>query len=105
MAYSTTATNRPTATPTVTPPSTKADGSGKAVVAFISGLAGLLIANIALGPLAIGLGTVALRDGTPRRGRAALGIALGVADLVVFAVLALRSGAGSGHPTWRFGSF
>jgi hypothetical protein len=103
MAYSTTA--GPTVTATSATASTKADGGGKAVVAFISGLAGLLIANIALGPLAIGLGILALRDGTPRRGRAALGIALGVADLLVLAALALRSGAGAGHPTWRFGSF
>lgn len=98
MAYS-------TITPTTTATPAKTDNGGKAVVSFISGLAGLLIANIALGPLAIGLGILALRDGTPRRGRAILGIALGVADLVVFAALTLRSGAGADHPTWRFGSF
>ena len=78
---------------------------GKAVVAFVSGLVGLLFANLALGPLAITLGILALRDGTPRRGRAILGIALGVADIVVFAVLVLHSLAGSGGPTWRFSSF
>lgn len=95
MAYS---TSHPTAAP-------KTIGGGKSVVAFLSGLVGLLVANLFLGPLAITLGVLALRDDTPRRGRAVLGIILGVADLVVFAALALHSLAGSGAPTWRFGSF
>jgi hypothetical protein len=95
MVYS---TSHPTTAP-------KTTGGGKSVVAFLSGLVGLLVANLFLGPLAITLGILALRDDTPRRGRAVLGIALGVADLVVFAALALHSLAGSGTPTWRFGSF
>ena len=79
------------------------DNSGKSVVAFISGLVGLLVGNLILGPLAIGLGIAALRGENPRRGRAILAIALGVADLAIFAFLTLRSEAGHGV-LWKFGS-
>jgi hypothetical protein len=79
------------------------DNSGKSVVAFISGLVGLLVGNLILGPLAIGLGIAALRGANPRRGRAVLAIALGVADLAVFAFLTLRSASGHGV-LWKFGS-
>ena len=78
------------------------DTGGAAVVSFISGLVGLLFANIVLGPLAIVLGVTALRRGTTRRGRAVLGLVLGVADLAVFAVLAVHSASGHGGPTWNF---
>ncbi len=57
-----------------------------AVASFLLGLPGLLLFNIALGPLAVTLGVLALVRGTSRRGRALLGAALGVADLVVLAV-------------------
>ncbi|HEU5356065.1 MAG TPA: hypothetical protein VFU65_16445 [Actinocrinis sp.] len=78
------------------------DNSGKSVVAFVSGLVGLLVGNLILGPLAIGLGIAALRGANPRRGRAVLAIALGVADLAVFAFLTLHS---AGHGVlWKFGS-
>ncbi|HEU5427262.1 MAG TPA: hypothetical protein VFU74_10325 [Actinocrinis sp.] len=79
------------------------DNSGKSVVAFISGLVGLLVGNLILGPLAIGLGIAALRGVNPRRGRAVLAIALGVADLAVFAFLTLHSASGHGV-LWKFGS-
>lgn len=79
------------------------DNGGKSVVAFICGLVGLLVGNLLLGPVAIGLGIAALRGANPRRGRAVLGIAPGVADLVLFAVLAVHSGAGHGV-LWKFGS-
>lgn len=79
------------------------DNSGKSVVAFVSGLVGLLVGNLILGPLAIGLGIAALRGANPRRGRAMLAIALGVADLAIFAFLTLRSEAGHGV-LWKFGS-
>jgi hypothetical protein len=82
---------------------TARDNSGKSVVAFISGLVGLLVGNLVLGPLAIGLGIAALRGANPRRGRAVLGIVLGVADLAVFAFLTLHSEAGHGV-LWKFGS-
>lgn len=81
------------------------DTGGMAVVSFVSGLVGLLFANIVLGPLAIVLGGMALRRGTTRRGRAVLGLVLGVADLAVFAVLAVHSASGHGGPTWNFSTF
>jgi hypothetical protein len=82
-----------------------ADAGGTAIVAFVCGLVGLLFANLVLGPAAIGLGIAALRRGTSRRGRAALAIALGVADLVVFALLAAHSATGHGGVTWNFSTF
>ncbi|MEU0784386.1 DUF4190 domain-containing protein [Streptomyces sp. NPDC006173] len=54
-----------------------------AVAAFILGLVGLLVLNVFLGPIAIVLASVALWRGTARRGRAFLGLGLGIADLVV----------------------
>ena len=83
----------------------RTDSGGMAVVSFVSGLVGLLFANVVLGPMAVILGITALRRGTTRRGRAVLGITLGVADLVVFAVLAVHSAAGHGGPTWNFSTF
>lgn len=62
------------------------DGDDTAVASFILGLLGLLFLNIVLGPLAIALGGVSLVRGTGRRGRALLGLALGVADLLVLGV-------------------
>lgn len=73
-----------------------------AAVAFVAGLVGLLVANLLLGPLAIVTGSVALRRDTDRRGRAALGIVLGAADIVVLVFLAARSGAGHGDLSWNF---
>jgi hypothetical protein len=84
---------------------TRTDSGSTAVVSFVSGLVGLLFANVVLGPLAIVLGITALRRRTNRRGRALLGLALGVADLVVFAVLAVHSASGHGGPTWDFSTF
>ncbi|MEU6090343.1 DUF4190 domain-containing protein [Streptomyces sp. NPDC047085] len=62
------------------------DADGMAVASFILGLLGLLVLNIFLGPIAIALAAVALWRGTTRRPRAYLGLALGVADLVVLVV-------------------
>jgi hypothetical protein len=62
----------------------------RAAAALLCGAVGLFVFNVVLGPIAIGLGVVAARRGpTGRldRGAALLGIGLGVADLVVFAVL------------------
>ena len=63
------------------------DADGMAVASFILGLLGLLVLNVFLGPFAIALAAVALWRGTERRGRALLGLGLGVADLVVLAAL------------------
>ncbi|MDQ1016094.1 DUF4190 domain-containing protein [Streptomyces afghaniensis] len=59
------------------------DTDGMAVASFILGLLGLLVLNVFLGPIAIVLASVALWRGTQRRGRALLGLGLGVADLLV----------------------
>ncbi|GAB1327434.1 DUF4190 domain-containing protein [Streptomyces sennicomposti] len=59
------------------------DADGAAVASFVLGLLGLLVLNVVLGPIAIGLAAVALWHGTHRRGRALLGLGLGIADLVV----------------------
>ena len=59
------------------------DADGMAVASFILGLLGLLVLNVFLGPIAIILATAALWRGTTRRGRAFLGLGLGVADLIV----------------------
>jgi hypothetical protein len=62
------------------------DADGMAVASFILGLLGLLVLNVFLGPIAIVLAAVALWRGTTRRGRAYLGLALGVADLAVLVI-------------------
>ncbi|MEU2736778.1 DUF4190 domain-containing protein [Streptomyces sp. NPDC007095] len=59
------------------------DADGMAVASFILGLLGLLVLNVFLGPIAIALASVALWRGTARRGRAFLGLGLGIADLLV----------------------
>ncbi|HLL34948.1 DUF4190 domain-containing protein [Streptomyces sp. NPDC052773] len=59
------------------------DTDGMAVASFVLGLLGLLVFNVFLGPVAITLASIALWRGTRRRGRALLGLGLGVADLLV----------------------
>ncbi|NEB03131.1 DUF4190 domain-containing protein [Streptomyces sp. SID13726] len=66
-----------------TPRTGARDADGMAVASFILGLVGLLVLNVFLGPIAIVLASVALWRGTQRRGRAYLGLGLGVADLLV----------------------
>ncbi|WP_030421644.1 DUF4190 domain-containing protein [Streptomyces sp. SCSIO 75703] len=63
------------------------DADGMAVASFVLGLLGLLVLNVVLGPLAIALAGVALARGTARRGRALLGLGLGIADLLVLAAV------------------
>ncbi|MEU0100291.1 hypothetical protein [Streptomyces sp. NPDC006267] len=63
------------------------DADGLAVASFVLGLVGLLVFNILLGPTAIVMALLALARRTRRRGRARLGLALGVADLAVLAAL------------------
>ncbi|MET8627577.1 DUF4190 domain-containing protein [Kitasatospora sp. NPDC004669] len=62
-----------------------------AIASFLLGLPGLLLFNIVLGPIAITLATLALVRGTGRRGRAVLGLALGIASLAILAVTAATS--------------
>ncbi|WP_037858115.1 hypothetical protein [Streptomyces sp. NRRL S-340] len=63
------------------------DADGMAVASFILGLLGLLVLNVVLGPVSVVLAAVALWRGTERRGRALLGLTLGIADLVVLLAL------------------
>ncbi|MFJ2294439.1 DUF4190 domain-containing protein [Streptomyces sp. NPDC087894] len=72
------------------PASREADGL--AVASFVLGLLGLLVMNILLGPVAIVMALIALARSTARRGRALLGLGLGIADLVVLAVLVTQNG-------------
>ncbi|KOU76999.1 hypothetical protein ADK57_03670 [Streptomyces sp. MMG1533] len=59
------------------------DADGMAVASFVLGLLGLLVLNVVLGPTAIVLAAASLWRGTTRKGRAYLGLGLGVADLVI----------------------
>ncbi|MFF3496154.1 hypothetical protein ACFYWS_32950 [Streptomyces sp. NPDC002795] len=68
------------------------DADGMAVASFVLGLVGLLVMNVFLGPVSIVLASVALRRGTERRGRALLGLGLGIADLVVLGALIAADG-------------
>ncbi|MEU3777150.1 DUF4190 domain-containing protein [Streptomyces sp. NPDC032472] len=71
------------------------DADAMAVTAFVLGLVGLLVMNLVLGPTAVVLGALALWRRTSRPGRARLGIALGVADVVVLAFLVTADGTWS----------
>jgi hypothetical protein len=75
-----------TAPATPRPQTRTRDADGMAVASFILGLLGLLVLNLFLGPVAIILALVSLWRGTQRKGRAYLGLALGVADLAVLAI-------------------
>ncbi|MFD5789267.1 DUF4190 domain-containing protein [Streptomyces sp. NPDC127037] len=74
------------------------DADGLAVASFVLGLVGLLVMNILLGPAAIVMALIALARSTNRRGRAFLGLALGIADLVILAFLV----TGNGTVAWSF---
>ncbi|MFI8195724.1 hypothetical protein ACIF6K_04175 [Streptomyces sp. NPDC085942] len=69
------------------------EADGLAVASFVLGLVGLLVFNLVLGPTAIVMALLSLARRTRRRGRARLGLALGVADLAVLAVLVTADGA------------
>ncbi|MFJ2768151.1 hypothetical protein [Streptomyces sp. NPDC087300] len=80
------AAERPAERPAARPVGRR-DADGMAVASFVLGLLGLLVLNLFLGPVAIVLAGLALWRGTARRGRALLGLGLGVADLVVLVTL------------------
>ncbi|MFH9607422.1 hypothetical protein [Streptomyces sp. NPDC017448] len=69
------------------------EADGLAVASFVLGLVGLLVFNLVLGPTAIVMALLSLARRTRRPGRARLGLALGVADLAVLAVLVASDGA------------
>ncbi|MFE9458055.1 DUF4190 domain-containing protein [Streptomyces californicus] len=68
------------------------EADGLAVASFVLGLVGLLVFNLVLGPVAIVMALLSLVRRTRRPVRAYLGLALGVADLVVLAVLVTANG-------------
>ncbi|MER7669045.1 DUF4190 domain-containing protein [Kitasatospora sp. NPDC096128] len=68
-----------------------AEADNLAVASFLLGLPGLLLFNLVLGPIAVTLATLALVRGTSRRGRAFLGLALGIASLTILAVTTATS--------------
>ncbi len=75
-------------------------------VALLLGVAGLFFFNIVLGPLAIGVGAAAMRRRSASartRAMARAGLAFGVADLIVLAVLVGVSLAHGGI-NWHFGA-
>lgn len=74
------------------------DADGMAVASFVLGLLGLLVFNIFLGPTAIVLAAVSLWRGTKRKGRAFLGMGLGVADLLVLLAFIQMDST----PSWSF---
>lgn len=76
------------------------DADGMAVASFVLGLIGLLLFNAVFGPCAIVLGTLALARETRRRGRALLGIMLGIADVALLIVLLTLNQS----VFWQFGS-
>lgn len=86
--------------PAESPRRSTRDADGLAVASFVLGLVGLLVMNLLLGPAAIVMAIVALARSTARRGRALLGLALGIADLVILAFLV----TGNGAVAWSFGS-
>ncbi|GLW35163.1 hypothetical protein [Actinoplanes regularis] len=62
----------------------------RAVGSLALGVAGLFFFNVVFGPTAIALGAITAHrhgSGTPSRNAGLIGIALGVADLIVLAVL------------------
>lgn len=75
------------------------EADGLAVASFVLGLVGLLAFNLLLGPTAIVMALLSLARRTRRPRRAYLGLALGVADLVVLAVLVTVNGTVS----WNLG--
>lgn len=85
--------------PATSPRRPTKDADGLAVASFVLGLVGLLVMNLLLGPAAIVMAIAALARSTARRGRALLGLALGVADLVILAFLV----TGNGVVAWDFG--
>ena len=74
--------------PAGTATAVRREADNMAVASFVLGLVGLLVFNVVLGPVALVLAGLALLRGTSRRGRAALGLTLGAADLIVLAAVA-----------------
>jgi hypothetical protein len=74
-------------------------GDRVALTALLSGATGLFVANGILGPLAIGLGVLAVRRHARLLPTAMLAVGLGVADLVLLVAMVASHGF-----TWQFAS-
>jgi hypothetical protein len=75
----------------------------RAAASLTLGVAGLFFFNVVFGPIAIALGVIAAhrhRAGTPSRAAGLVGVALGVADLLVLAVIMAVQMHGGGL-TWH----
>ncbi|MGW7047231.1 DUF4190 domain-containing protein [Streptomyces avermitilis] len=88
-------------------PSTASSGSrtnGLAIASLICGIVGVFFLSVILGPIAIVLGVVALRQagGKGGGGMAKAGVVLGVVDLILFAVF-MAVAASNGGFAWYVG--
>ncbi|MFJ4831843.1 DUF4190 domain-containing protein [Streptomyces sp. NPDC088747] len=79
--------------------------NGLAIASLVCGIIGVFLFNVILGPLAIVLGVVGMRQAGVKGGggMAKAGVILGVVDLIIFAVL-LALAASNGGFTWYVGS-
>ncbi|WP_285568149.1 DUF4190 domain-containing protein [Streptomyces sp. RTGN2] len=84
-------------------PAARSGTNGFAVASLICGIVGLLFFGIILGPVAIVLGVVALRQQAAKggTGMAKAGLVLGVIDLLIVVVLIIA--ASNGGFSWYVG--
>ncbi|MEV5434269.1 DUF4190 domain-containing protein [Streptomyces sp. NPDC052701] len=84
--------------------SSKARTNGLAVASLVCGIIGLFVFNVILGPVAIVLGAVGMRQAPVKggAGMAKAGVVLGIVDLVLFGVLLALSAANGGF-SWYVG--
>ncbi|GAA4792303.1 DUF4190 domain-containing protein [Streptomyces ziwulingensis] len=78
--------------------------NGLAVASLVCGIIGLFVFNVILGPVAIVLGAVGMRQ-APAKGGAGMakaGVVLGILDLVIFGVLLAVTAANGGF-SWYVG--
>ncbi|GGS48386.1 DUF4190 domain-containing protein [Streptomyces griseoviridis] len=84
--------------------SSRSRTNGLAVASLVCGIIGLFLFNVILGPVAIVLGAVGMRQAAVKGGggMAKAGVVLGVIDLVIFGVLLAVTAANGGF-TWYVG--
>ncbi|MEU1278763.1 DUF4190 domain-containing protein [Streptomyces sp. NPDC005805] len=82
----------------------RSTANGLAIASLVCGIAGVFVFNVILGPLAVVLGYVGLKQ-SPSKGGAGMakaGIVLGIVALVLFIVL-LAVASSSGGFSWYVG--
>ncbi|MEI5524440.1 DUF4190 domain-containing protein [Streptomyces brasiliscabiei] len=79
--------------------------NGLAIASLVCGIIGIFLFKVILGPLAIVLGAVGLRQAGVKGGGGVTkaGIVLGVVNLVIFAVLLAVAASNGGGFTWYVG--